>query len=790
MSDSRQQQTTLSCAAAEPILSVYAKMDGRVVILGLAVFYAETHKVEVCEVRDNHELAILESVIVQVRARECIVNTDVKMLCDKILDLLDSCQVTSIQRNKDYFDVTYLEHDISHLLSDKSSAKTHLAELSMSLASGAMAAVIKECGLKEKPEYFQTCRLSTFAIASIMRLDKAAFNALAILPNNGEGKGGTTSSCCLYGLLNKCKTSLGSRRLLTWVTQPLVDVNTITDRLTVVELLVNHSDLRHIIHGNHLMKVPDLDKLAGALHASVGGGKSRVKLDDLVRLYDCVVEAGCLFSMLTDKIKDNSSSRDTQMTKEESGGWIVFDEMICKPLGDVVKGLDRFLKLVTYTVDMQEAKAGNFVISRQFDPTLKQLAEQRDSLRHEMEKHKTKVEQSLFGGCRRSGGDDLRLVSCSSHGFLFRVTKKDQAAVQKHKGLYEQVRINKGEYLFTNRKLRELAEAHEDSSREYEKQQAQLFAKTLSVARTFWPAVECLAAIIATLDIVTAFAYVAASNNYCKPTLREELQRGDGYFIANDVNMDIDTSRLHIITGPNMGGKSTYIRQVAMVAVMAQIGCFVPCSAAILPIFHHIMCRVGASDNQIRGVSTFMSEMVETSVILKSSTERSLVVVDELGRGTSTYDGFGLAWAIARALTERIKCFCLFATHFHEMAELVSVCPGVVNKHVTACASGDQLTFLYKTIDGCADQSYGTHVAEIARLPAKVIAHARRRADQLELAERLGHEEGRLQLGRLQSLWSKISSGLENEQDFANRVIANREEIEQIGQQSTPAAVA
>lgn len=195
--------------------------------------------------------------------------------------------------------------------------------------------------------------------------------------------------------------------------------------------------------------------------------------------------------------------------------------------------------------------------------------------------------------------------------------------------------------------------------------------------------------------------------------------------IPNNCTMVPDRSNLQIITGPNMGGKSTYIRQVATCILLAHIGCFVPCSDAKIPVIDCIIARVGASDHQLRGISTFMAEMLEASCMLKTASANSFIIMDELGRGTSTNEGFGLAWAIAEYLATEINCLTLFATHFHEMTAMEKELPNVKNLYVRALAEGEKLTMLYKVQEGVIDRSYGIHVAEMLKFPEEVLNEAR-----------------------------------------------------------------
>jgi DNA mismatch repair protein MutS len=280
----------------------------------------------------------------------------------------------------------------------------------------------------------------------------------------------------------------------------------------------------------------------------------------------------------------------------------------------------------------------------------------------------------------------------------------------------------------------------------------QIFQEIRAFAASHAARIRETAAAVAELDVTAALAHIAAGNRYSRPRFSddgamqiaggrhpviEKLTEGDAVrFIANDLSLS-EAEFIAVITGPNMGGKSTYLRQAALIAILAQIGSYVPAESAVLPIVDRVFTRIGAADNLARGRSTFMVEMTETAMILNTATERSLIVLDEIGRGTATYDGLALAWAVIEHIHRQIRAKTLFATHYHELTELAEQLEGVRNLHVSVKESGDRIIFLRRVEPGAADRSYGIEVARLAALPMSVIERAR---EILALHEETEHE--------------------------------------------------
>ncbi len=349
----------------------------------------------------------------------------------------------------------------------------------------------------------------------------------------------------------------------------------------------------------------------------------------------------------------------------------------------------------------------------------------------------------------RTGIQSLKVRFNNVFGYYIEISKANQQLAPAD---YERKQTLVNAERFTTPELKVLESKILDAEDKMLTLEREIFQEIRAFAASLASRIRATAAAIAELDVTCTLAEIAARNRYVRPSFSDSgemrivaarhpvieklTEREAGRFIPNDLYLKPETEFIAVITGPNMGGKSTYLRQAALIAILAQAGSYVPAESAVLPIVDRVFTRIGASDNLARGRSTFMVEMTETAVILNTATANSLIVLDEIGRGTSTYDGLALAWAVIEHIHRRIRAKTLFATHYHELTELADQLTGVRNLHVSVKEAGDQVIFLRRVEPGRADRSYGIEVARLAGLPVSVIERARSILGMHEKSER------------------------------------------------------
>jgi DNA mismatch repair protein MSH2 len=706
--------------------------------VGVCFADASVRELGVSEFLDNDLYSNFESLLIQLGVRECLIQVDKSekdIELQKLKGIIDSCGIAISERSLSDFGTKDIEQDLARLLKDDRAAGT-LPQTDLKLAMGSAAALIKYLGVLQDSSNFGQYQLYQHDLSNFMKLDAAALKALNLMPGPRDG----SKTMSLFGLLNHCKTPVGSRLLAQWLKQPLMSLEEIEQRQILVEAFVNDTELRQTMQEEHLRSIPDLYRLAKRFQ------RKMANLEDVVRAYQVVIRLpgfiGTLEGVMDEQYKDP------------------LDEVYTLKLRECSDSLAKLQEMVETTVDLDALDRHEFIIKPEFDDGLKIIRKRLDKLKYDMEKEHQAVGRDLD----QETDKKLFLENHKVHGWCMRLTRNEAGCI-RNKSKYQECSTQKNGVFFTTHALQSMRREFDQLSENYNRTQSSLVNEVVSVAASYCPIIEKLAGILAHLDVIVSFAHwaVHAPIAYTRPkmhprgtgnTILKEARhpcmemQDDIQFITNDVSLVRGTSEFLIITGPNMGGKSTYIRQIGVIALMAQIGSFVPCSEAELTIFDCILARVGASDSQIKGVSTFMAEMLETANILKSATAESLIIIDELGRGTSTYDGFGLAWAISEHIVREIRCFSMFATHFHELTALVDSYPQVKNLHVVAhisdsagkstSSSGEnteanrEVALLYKVSDGVCDQSFGIHVAELVRFPPKVVNMAKRKADELE----------------------------------------------------------
>ena len=523
----------------------------------------------------------------------------------------------------------------------------------------------------------------------------------------------------LLWVLDKTSTSMGGRRLRRWINDPLLDIEKINKRLNSVKELKNNPILRGDI-ADLLKKVYDIERLVGKI--SYGNANAR----DLISLKNSVKQLP--------ELKKIMSNTESTLLKE------LYNEL------DILEDIYNIIDVAIVEEPPISVKEGGII--------KKGYNEEIDKLKMATTDGKNWLIQLEANEREKTGIKGLKVGFNKVFGYYIEVTKSNISLVPDR--YIRKQTLTNGERYVTE-ELKKLENELLGAEEKVINLEYNAFCEIREIIEKQLLRIQRTADIVATLDVLNSFAIVAEDMNYCMPIVDNsgiiDIKGGrhpviekilpSGEFVDNDTYLDKEDNRFSIITGPNMAGKSTYMRQVALITLMAQCGSFVPATFARLGVVDKIFTRIGASDDLSMGQSTFMVEMMEVATILKEATQNSLVILDEIGRGTSTYDGLSIAWAVAEYMSDKEKCGAktLFATHYHELIGLEQKIQGVKNYSIAVKEKGEDIIFLRKIVAGGTDESYGVHVAKLAGVPQTVTKRSNEILQTLERKSILGSKE-------------------------------------------------
>lgn len=549
--------------------------------------------------------------------------------------------------------------------------------------------------------------VTTYQIHQYMKIDYYSKRNLELTETiRSKGKKGS-----LLWLLDETMTAMGGRMLKAWIDRPLIDRSAIEHRHTIVEVLMQHYFERQEIR-EKLTEVYDLERLAGRV--AFGNVNAR----DLVQLKHSLMQVPFLIQTL-------------QGLGHEAVKQIADQMDPCEEVADL-------LEQAIVENPPLSLKEGN-IIRDGYNPELDQY---RDASRN----GKNWIAQLEREERERTGIKSLKVGYNRVFGYYIEVTRANLHLLEE--GRYERKQTLTNAERFITPELKEKEALILQAEEKIGELEYELFTQIREIVKEYIPRLQSLAKAVSEIDVLQCFAQVSEDRHYVKPQFSRDrrLVVKDGRhpvvekvmnaqeYVPNDCIMDHEREML-LITGPNMSGKSTYMRQIALTAILAQIGCYVPASEAILPIFDQVFTRIGAADDLISGQSTFMVEMLEAKNAIANATKNSLILFDEIGRGTSTYDGMALAQAIIEYIHNRIGAKTLFSTHYHELTVLEKELTQLKNVHASAIEQQGKVVFLHKVKEGPADKSYGIHVAQLAELPDELITRANEILSKLEKPE-------------------------------------------------------
>jgi DNA mismatch repair protein MutS len=669
---------------------------------GLAVFELSTAEARACELCDAAEVL---AELVRCNAREILLEPQAGALRDPLSKLLP----TSLLRATTDAELAAASAD-PRLRSVLESATREQSFGALPLR--AVTRALKYAQDSQPGAQLELQRIAPYDLGDQLLLDDAAVRSLELVSTLGGDRKGS-----LLHLLDVTKTAMGARLLRQRLLAPLTDIQAIRRRHDRVEVLREDLRLRTYVQ-LHLARIADLERLS--TRATLGVATPR----DLGAIASSLTAAAELCELLAEAA---SSSTDDTLQK-------LIPEHPCADLR---------ARLRAALVDEPPLTAREGGIFRaEYDPRvaeLRQLSEHGKDMILELERRERE----------QTGITSLKVRFTRVFGYYIEITKSKLGTVPER---YRRKQTVAGGERFTTEELEGLQTRILNADERLKGLEADLFEQLRGEVGKDAAPLKRLALVLGDLDVHAAMAEIAHRHDYVRPTiddsLRLELEQGrhpivermvpSGRFVPNDISLTAGADRMMIITGPNMAGKSTAMRQVALAVIMAQAGAFVPASRGRIGIVDRIYTRVGASDNVGQGQSTFMVEMRETAAILKGASRRSLVILDEIGRGTSTYDGLAIAWSVAEHLHDAVACRTMFATHYHELCELGATRSTALNFNVAAREYGQEIVFLHKLVSGGANRSYGVAVAKLAGVPEIVVARARTLLLELESGHELG----------------------------------------------------
>ena len=579
-------------------------------------------------------------------------------------------------------------------------------------AAGAIVHYLKH-QLRRKIDHLTSLRSD--APADYVLLDAATQTNLELVESH------RLDDTTLLAVLDRTATPMGGRKLRAWILQPLRNLSELQCRHQMIADLLQEPDLLAAIRGE-LKSIRDIERATGRLSQASGNAR------DLVALKMSLQQIPKLKGELQKLIERISFGKAPGVAEEDGAlGELALPVELQRNIHEMPELAEKLEKALVEGPPLTLKEGGIFHDG--YDADL-------DELRRASRDGKDWISQLQEHEMAATGIKSLKVRYNSVFGYFIEVTKSNLANVPAH---YTRKQTTVGGERFVTPELKEMEAKILGADERARQLEYQLFQKLRDEALLELGPIQRTAEAIAVLDVICALTETARLFRYCRPNLNETLRLAikDGRhpvldqtlveekFVPNDTSLDGENLRLAIITGPNMAGKSTYIRQVALIVLMAQIGSFVPAESAEIGLVDRVFTRVGASDDLARGQSTFMVEMNETSNIVNNATERSLVILDEIGRGTSTFDGLSIAWSVAEFLHDNIKARTLFATHYHELTKLAAERKGVCNFNVAVREWNEQIIFLRKIIPGGADKSYGIQVARLAGLPKAILDRAK-----------------------------------------------------------------